>query len=181
MTDTQQVNQPLTPESQTRRQWRPTHRTAFFGVVLVIFLAYTEMAFQLDWITPGDRIGAGFFPRIVGSLAVLITLFAVVDSLRREAEEDSGFDEDESGEGDLGHHPLALLIAIVASAVFLFTLTSLGAIISSAVFMFGLLSYLNRGRWLMNVALSVLVPLGMYLLFQTALNAGLPSGLLPRF
>lgn len=181
MTDTQHVDQSLAPGSRARRQWRPTHRTAFFGVVLVIFLAYTEMAFQLDWITAGGRIGAGFFPRIVGSLVVLITLVAILDSLRREAEEDSGYDEDESGEGDLGHHPLALAIAIGASVVFLFTLTSLGAIIASAVFMLGLLSYLNRGRWLTNVALSVLVPLGMYLLFQTALNAGLPSGLLPRF
>lgn len=181
MIDTPQVDHPPEPGSETTRRWKPTGRTAFFGVVLVIFLAYTEMAFQMDWITGSGRIGPGFFPRIVGSLAVLIALFAIVDSLRREADEDSGFDEDESGEGDLGHHPLALCIAIGGSAVFLFTLTSLGAIISSTVFMLGLLAYLNRGRWLTNVALSVLVPLGMYLLFQTALNAGLPSGLLPRF
>lgn len=172
---------PAAEESSLHRRWRPTGRTAFFGVLLVVFLGYTEMAFQLEWVTRAGRIGPGFFPRIIGGLAVVVTLWAVVDSLRREDTDESGVLEEDTGEGDLGRHPAALLVAVAASAVLVLTLTSLGAILASAVFLFGLLSYLNRGRWLVNVVLSIAVPVGLYLLFQTALNAGLPSGLLPRF
>ncbi len=163
-------------------RWRPTGRTAFFGVLLVVLLGYTEMSFDLAWESAGGRIGPGFFPRIIGCLSVLITLVAVIGSLRPGAAVDEEvFGEDEVGEGDLGRHPIPLALTVGAAALFLVTLTSLGAILSSAVFMFGMLWYLNPRRWVVNVVLSIAVPLGLYLLFQTALNAGLPEGLLPRF
>ena len=34
---------------------------------------------------------------------------------------------------------------------------------------------------MLNIAISLGLPLGLYLLFQTLLNAGLPNGILPRF
>ena len=34
---------------------------------------------------------------------------------------------------------------------------------------------------MLNVCIAVALPLGMYLLFQSLLNAGLPEGILPRF
>lgn len=167
-------------EQEGGRHWG---RVAFFAVVLAITLAYTVIAFQMDRLSAGGRIGPGFFPQIIGSIAVLMTAAALVNSLRpgAVATDDVGFEEDEAGEGDLGRHPGALLVTIACSAFLLFSLNSLGAIISSALFSFALLTYLNRGRWLTNILVSVLVPLAMYLLFQTALNAGLPGGLLPRF
>lgn len=165
-----------------REDGRPWGRVAFFGVLLAVLIGYTGMAFQMDRISPGGRIGPGFFPQIIGALAVLLAAAGLVQSLRPGAPtDDVGFEEDETGEGDLGRHPVALGVAIALSAVFLLTLNGLGAILSSAVFSFGLLAYLNRGRWVANVLVAVLVPIAMYLLFQTALNAGLPSGLLPRF
>lgn len=169
------------PAPQGRPRWRPTGRTAFFGVVLVLLVGYTQMAFQMDWITSGGRIGPGFFPRIVGSLAVLVCLGAVVDSLRPDVGVEEDLIEEEAGEADLGRHPLTLAGVVAGTAVLWLTLTSLGAIVASAVFLFGMLAYLNRGRWVTNLVLSVVVPLALYLLFQTALNAGLPAGILPRF
>ena len=173
----------LTETGPAENRWRPTVRTIFFGIVLVVLIGYTEMAFELEWRTQAGRIGPGFFPRIVGLLGIVIALGAVVGSMRPGApvEDESGLDEDEIGGGDLGRHPFPLAVAVGASALFLVTLTSLGAILSSAVFMFGMLWLLNRGSWVLNLVLSILVPLGLYLLFQTALNAGLPGGLLPRF
>lgn len=162
---------------------RPWGRVAFFAVLLAIALGYTVIAFQMDRISAGGRIGPGFFPQIIGAIAVVLTAAALLNSLRpgAAAVDDVGFEEDEAGEGDLGKHPRALVVTIACSAFLLFTLNSLGAIISSAIFSFALLAYLNRGRWVTNILVAVLVPLAMYLLFQTALNAGLPGGLLPRF
>jgi hypothetical protein len=154
----------------------------FFAIVLAVLAGYLKMAFDLEWRTQAGRIGPGFFPRIIGVLGVAITIGAVVQSLRPGVgDEDETYDEDEVGEGDLGRHPVPVAITVAASALFLFTLNTLGAIISGAVFLFGMLWLLNRGRWVANTIISICVPLGLYLLFQTALNAGLPGGLLPRF
>lgn len=172
----------LRPEQTApTRRWRPTSRTAFFGVLLVVLVVYTEMAFELEWTTAAGRIGPGFFPRIVGLLGFVICLGALVNSLRPGVGDDEDLLEDEVGEGDLGRHPVPLLLAVVAGAVLLFTFLSLGAIVAGTLFMFGMLAFLNPGRWLFNAVLSVAIPLGLYLLFQTALNAGLPEGILPRF
>lgn len=171
----------LTEQSTPHRRWRPTPRTVFFAVLLVVLVGYTEMAFELEWTTRAGRIGPGFFPRIVGILGSAICLAALLGSLRPGADSDEDSLEDEVGEGDLGRHPGPLLLMVLACGVLLFTLLSLGAIVSGALFMFGMLALLNPGRWLLNAVLSIAVPLGLYLLFQTALNAGLPEGILPRF
>lgn len=171
----------LRPEQAPTRRWRPTARTAFFGVLLVVLVGYTEMAFELEWTTVAGRIGPGFFPRIVGILGSLICLGVLINSLRPGVGDDEDVLEDEVGEGDLGRHPVPLLLTVVASAALLFTFLWLGAIVAGALFMFGMLAYLNPGRWLLNAVLSVAIPLALYLLFQTALNAGLPDGILPRF
>jgi putative tricarboxylic transport membrane protein len=172
----------LVPEQDSsQRRWRPSSRTVFFGVLLVVLVGYTEMAFELEWSTAAGRIGPGFFPRIIGILGSLICTWAVLDSLRPGVGDDEVALEDEVGEGDLGRHPVPLLLAVVASGVLLVTFVSLGAIIAGAVFMFGMLAFLNPRRWVLNAVLSVAIPLGLYLLFQTTLNAGLPEGLLPRF
>jgi hypothetical protein len=142
------------------------------------------MAFHLEWTTQAGRIGPGFFPRVIGILGLLITLGALVNSVRSgvdDEDEDEGYVEDEMGEGDLGRHPVPVLLTVVAGAVFLVTLNPLGAIIASFIFLFAMLALLNPGKWVLNAAVSLVVPLALYLLFQTALNAGLPGGLLPRF
>lgn len=162
--------------------WRPTGRTIFFVFVLVVLAGYLNMAFALEWRTQAGRIGPGFFPRIIGCLGVVITVGAVLQSLRPGVgDEDEGFEEEDQGEGDLGRHPLPVVLTVAASALFLVTLNTLGAIISGAVFLFAMLWLLNREHLRANAIVSVVVPLALYLLFQTALNAGLPGGLLPRF
>lgn len=162
--------------------WGPTGRTVFFAVVLAVLVGYVFMAFDLEWRTQAGRIGPGFFPRIIGGMGVVITLGALLQSLRPGVgDEEEGFEEEDMGEADLGKHPLPVVLTVAASAVFLLTLNPLGAIISGALFLFAMLWLLNRGRWLTNTIISIAVPLALYLLFQTALNAGLPGGLLPRF
>lgn len=175
-----QTDLALEPSTPTRRL-RPTSRTAFFGALLVVLVVYTEMAFDLEWTTVAGRIGPGFFPRIIGLFGCLICLGVLVNSLRPGVGDDEDVLEDEVGEGDLGRHPVPLLLAVVACALLLATFLWLGAIVAGAVFMFGVLAFLNPGRWGLNAVLSIAIPLGLYLLFQTALNAGLPDGILPRF
>jgi len=156
-------------------------RVLFFAIILVIMLGYTGMAFQLEWITSGGRVGPGFFPRIIGSISVVICVGALISSLRgsQNIGNEEGFVEDQDADHSTRKYPVATTVAISANFILVATLTTLGAVVSSALFMFGMLAFLNRGRWLFNVVTAVSVPLIMYLLFSTALNAELPSGIMP--
>lgn len=157
-------------------------KTVFLAVLLVVLVLYTEMAFELDWRTTAGRIGPGFFPRVVGVASLLITAWSLVAAIRDpEAEDEVVALEDEVGDADFGKHPRLLAIMVVAMVAFAATLVSLGAIVSTAAFLILMLTLLNRGRTVLNVCIAVALPLGMYLLFQSLLNAGLPEGILPRF
>lgn len=166
-----------------RDRRRPTGRILFLSVLLLIEAVYAEMAFDLEWRTVAGRIGPGFFPRILGGLAILLTVLALVHSLRSGAddEEDVVGAEEEAGEADLGRHPLVMLVVVGASFALMALFTPLGAIAGCALYLAALLFFLNRGRPWLNVALSLALPVGVYLLFQSLLNAGLPEGILPRF
>ena len=167
-----------------RNSRRPTGRTLFLGVLLLVMAGYTLMAFGLEYETTAGRIGPGFFPRIIGILSLAILLWALVRSLRPGAvdDEDEVGGEAETGDADLGRHPIPLLLVLAAAFVLLLVFfIPLGAIISSALFLLVVLFLLNRQQPVVNVAIAVLLPVLVYLLFQSFLNAGLPAGLLPRF
>jgi putative tricarboxylic transport membrane protein len=167
-----------------RRLRRPTGRTLFFAVLLVVMAVYTQMAFDLLWVTAAGRIGPGFFPRIIGVLSLVIIAWGLVKSLLPGAvdDEDGIGGEDEAGEADLGKHPIPLILVLAAAVVFLLIFfVPLGAIVGSALFLLAVLFLLNRKQPVVNVVIALGLPVLVYLLFQTALNAGLPAGILPRF
>jgi hypothetical protein len=147
----------------------------FFGVLLVVLAGYFQLALGMEWRTAAGRIGPGFFPRFIGGIGMVLALVALVGSLRRaeaEAEVDGP---------DLGRHPRTMAIVVVASAALAAAFTVLGAIIAGALFLLGCLWLLNREHPVLNAVLGIGLSVGLYVLFQTLLNAGLPAGVLPRF
>jgi putative tricarboxylic transport membrane protein len=168
-----------------RGAWgRPTGRSLFLAVLTVVMAVYTQMAFDLTWETTAGRIGPGFFPRLIGILSLAILLWALVKSLRAGAvdDEDEIGGEEEAGAADLGRHPFPMLVVLAAAGVFLFLFfIPLGAIIGCALFLLVTLFLLNRRQPILNIAVALVLPVLVYLLFQTFLNAGLPPGVLPRF
>ena len=178
------MTSPATDQSKEARAlpaWvRP--KVVFLLLVLVMLAVYTEMAFGLEWRTAAGRIGPGFFPRIVGGLGMVLTVVTIVQTLRAPADQDETVPlEDETGDADLGHHPIPLLLVLAACVVMVVTLVSLGAIIASAIFMLAVLTLLNRGHLIFNLVLGIVLPIGLYVLLQTLLNSGLPEGILPLF
>jgi putative tricarboxylic transport membrane protein len=176
---------PSTDRPVGRGTPRPTGRTVFFALLLVVMAVYTQMAFDLEWNTVAGRIGPGFFPRIIGILSLAILVWALVTSLRPGAvvDEDEviGADDD-AGAGDLGRHPVPLLLFLAAGVVFLLVFfVPLGAIVGCALFLLAALFLLNRKQPVVNVVVALVLPFLVYLLFQTVLNSGLPAGILPRF
>lgn len=186
------------PAEQRSAGRRPVGLIAFLAVLGTVAVGYTVMAFGLEWRTTAGRIGPGFFPRIVGSLTAALCLVGILRALRPGARRqddvalpaDGGAQVEERtsaeqagdglGEGAGSRTFVAtMLVALVAMLALIAALVPLGAVISSALFLFGLLALLNPGRWVLNAVISVLLPIGLFVLFQTWLNAGLPEGPLP--
>jgi putative tricarboxylic transport membrane protein len=160
-----------------RRRWHGGPQALVFGILLVVLAGYFQLALGMEWRTPAGRIGPGFFPRIIGGIGVVLTLVALVRSLRR-VEPESEIDTDGP---DLGRHPRTTAIVVGAGAALAAAFTVLGALVAGALFLLGCLWLLNREHPVQNAVLGIGLSVGLYLLFQTLLNAGLPAGVLPRF
>lgn len=159
------------------RRWKVGARTVFFGILLVVFAGYVQLALGMEWRTAAGRIGPGFFPRIIGGVGVVLTLVALVRSVRRAEPETES--ETETDGPDLGRHPRTMAIVVGASVALAAAFTVLGAVVAGALFLLGCLWLLNREHPVLNAVLGVGLAVGLYLLFQTLLNAGLPAGVLP--
>jgi hypothetical protein len=149
----------------------------FFGVLLVVFACYSQLALGMEWRTAAGRIGPGFFPRIIGGIGIVLTLVALAGSLRSEPDVDG--EAAEGGAADLGRHPRTMVLVVAAAAVLAAVYTALGAVVAGALFLLGCLWLLNREHPVVNAVLGIGISVGLYLLFETLLNAGLPAGVLP--
>jgi putative tricarboxylic transport membrane protein len=161
-----------------------TTRLLFLLVLILVMTAYTVMAFDLEWRLQNGQIGPGFFPRIVGSLTLIGLLVVTARVLLggsgvsasaspADADEEAELGIDGDGRTDAWITVGAVGCMVVCYALF----ESLGALLASILFLVLLLSLINRGRHLQNALVSVLVPIGLYLLFEVLLDSGLPPGL----
>ena len=142
-------------------------RIAFFVVLLAASVFYSYIAFiDLDFMTRSGRLGPGFFPRIIGVMAILMTLWATWDEMRST----------DAPDGDAQNwRDVALLMALALGYAVLLRL--FGGFVATVIFLAITLSLLNRGQMLRNALIAVLVPGFVYLLFDRILNANMPPAL----
>ena len=144
-------------------------RVAFLAAIFCVAALYTYSAFELNFLTSTGRLGPAFLPRIVGVLLVVMCLYGLVMEVRGRRRQAEAV---EPGDWrDLG-------IVVGLTAAFVALLNVLGGVIAMAAFLFAALSVFNRGRLMQNLSLTVLLPLGVYLLFDVWLNASMPQGIL---
>jgi putative tricarboxylic transport membrane protein len=175
------TSQPTVSEPRSGRDvnWP---KLTFFGVLLLAFAFYTEMAMGMEWRTAAGRIGPGFFPRILGLTAIAVIVAAGVREIFFRPDDETT-DEveaaEEAAEPDLGRHPLALVAFVVAAAVFVALLGVLGAAVAGVLFLGATLWFLDREHHVRAVIIAVAVPVLLYLALQVGLDVGLPQGILP--
>ncbi|GGE28022.1 hypothetical protein GCM10007276_01510 [Agaricicola taiwanensis] len=146
-------------------------RIVFLALLLTASLLYSYYAYDtLSFLTTTGRLGPGFFPRIIGTLLVVLCLAALISDRRSAADE-----------GDIGVAADAWSVAamVLASIGYLVALRLVGGVVGTVIFLLVILSIFNRGRYFLNATLSVAVPACLYLLFVVTLNADMPEGLLP--
>ncbi|MDB4053154.1 tripartite tricarboxylate transporter TctB family protein [Octadecabacter sp.] len=142
-------------------------RLAFMFVVLAGAIFYSYVAFiDLSFLSRTGRLGPGFFPRLVGVSAVVMTIWVIVDLLRDQRPEE----DDASSWGDV----VKLMVLALAYAVLL---RLFGGFIATVIYLAMTLTVMNRDKYLQNVILSLTFPAGVYLLFDKLLNANMPPAL----
>lgn len=136
------------------------------GAVFYSYVAFTDLGFM----TRTGRLGPGFFPRIIGIAAVLVTLAALAGELRRPPGPGIGLPQ---------WKQVALLAVPALGYVVLLRL--FGGFVATVIFLAVSLSVLNRGQMAKNALISLLIPAGVYLLFDRVLNASMPPALFDLF
>jgi putative tricarboxylic transport membrane protein len=142
-------------------------RLAFTAAILCIAVFYTYWAFaELSFLSSAGRLGPGFFPRIIGLLLIAACVLTLAGDLRtREG-------------GTVSSYWRITLVVAGLSGAFVLLLNVLGGPLAMIVYMLATLSLLNRGRILQNIAVSIALPVALFLLFDVWLNASMPPGVL---
>jgi len=158
-------------------------KLAFLSLILLVFAFYTQQAMGMEWRTVAGRIGPGYFPRILGGVAMTVTVLAIITEVlskpKPKKELNAVEAAEEAAEPDLGRHPLTLAAFVVAAAVFVGLFGLLGAALSGVIFLAATLWFLDPEHRVRAMIIAVAVPVLLYLAFQTGLNVGLPQGILP--
>ncbi len=144
-------------------------RIIFLLVLLGGGIFYSYIAFaDLNFMTRTGRLGPGFFPRIIGLSIVVLSIWAIVDARRQSAADPvpAGYWRD-----------VTILVGI--ALIYAVLLKILGGFLATVAFLLLALSVLNTGRHLQNGIIALLLPAAVYLLFDVALNASMPPGMVP--
>jgi putative tricarboxylic transport membrane protein len=142
-------------------------RLAFTAAILCVALLYTWWAFaELSFLSSAGRLGPGFFPRIIGLALIVACLLTLAGDLKKREG------------GALSSYWRITMVVACLSGAFILVLNVLGGPLAMFVYMLATLSALNRGRILQNIAVSIGLPVVLFLLFDVWLNASMPQGLL---
>jgi putative tricarboxylic transport membrane protein len=154
-------------------------RLLFLLGLTLLAAAYTVMAFGMQWQVEAGQIGPGFFPRIVGVATLLGCAVAIARAVlgARASRHPTGGDETKTGGESRRTDPAVTALSVGCMVLFYLVFEPLGALLSSVLFLGLMLALVNRGRHRVNAVVSVLVPVGLYLLFEVLLETGLPPGL----
>ena len=139
-------------------------RVAFTAAILCLAVIYTWWAFaDLSFLSSTGRLGPGFFPRIFGLFLIAACLLTLAGDLKAR----------HGGGAVSSFWRITVLLGALSGALVLL-LEVLGGPLAMAVYLLAALSVLNPGRTLQNVAISVCLPLALFLLFDRWLNASIP-------
>lgn len=140
-------------------------------LLFIIASVYLYLSFQLPNY-PYAPVDADVIPKGLGILMLILSI-ALFFSRAIETEA-------EKAKRNIPKKELLVLLAVFAM-IFLYILLfeMVGFIVMTAVFIFFCSWFLGYEKWKTNIIVSILFPLGMYVIFVFALGISLPNGILP--
>jgi hypothetical protein len=136
--------------------------------VIAFAVSVSVQAYQVGSRWVDGQAGPGFFPFWLGVLLALCGAIILV----REARAANGkpFFHDRTG--------LMSVVKVTSTAVGMLVLTYLiGFRTASIIYLFVYLRFIGKHRWPAVIAMSLLIPISGYYLFERVLQVGLPRGI----
>ena len=127
------------------------------------------MAWQAEKLSIGTahRPGPGFFPFYLGLLLVGVSLIVFFQGLKQRP-----------GEAETGIKRGRVFLALTAVFIYAFIIELAGYLLSTFFLMLLLLRMMVRKGWWFAPLISLVIPLGSYVLFKIWLQVLLPRGVL---
>lgn len=150
-----------------------------FVCILILAGLYFWATEQLPSLEIGDPLGPKAFPRLLGVALLVTAVLLLFEMIRGRKPASSSKDiMPAKAAAENVSYPV---VAAVSVWTFLFFLVfeTLGYVISASIYLIVLTSYFHRGKWVMNLATSILFSLGSYLMFTKVLGVNLARGILP--
>ena len=143
-------------------------RSAFTLLILCLSVFYTYAAFaNLNFLSSTGRLGPGFFPRIIGVALIVACVAELAIARFRPGERPPASD-----------YAGTVVLVGGLTALFVLAMMVVGGYAAMIAFMLATLMILNRGRPVQNLAIALILPTAVYLLFNVWLNAAVPRGML---
>lgn len=151
-----------------------TDRVIFVCTILAA-VAYLYATTLIPTLEIGDPLGPKAFPRLLGIFLLIGAglLFAEIWKERKAAAPASHSEEPSDW-----RHIRVLAGVVVWTGLYYVSFDKAGYIVATGVYLLALMAWFNRGKWIANVATSVLFSALSYYMFLK-LDVRLPQGILP--
>ena len=134
---------------------------------------YLYATWQLPTLAIGDPLGPKIFPTLIGLLMVLSCIVLVWEMARNSASQTRVLNDLLVDPDD---RPMAVGAVWLWLLLFVTLFELAGFVIAGTLFLFGFFAYFNRTKLGMNLTLSILLPITVYVIFKRFLGIPLPSG-----
>jgi putative tricarboxylic transport membrane protein len=119
-----------------------------------------------------DPLGIRTFPAVVAIGALIAGALLLFEKYREQQNQS----EKEGQTVETKNRPLAAGAVLGWMLLMYILLETLGFAVSIALMLFGLMAFFNRGKWIINAAVSVLFSIGFYFVFTKLIGVPLPRG-----
>jgi hypothetical protein len=156
-------------------------RKANLGVAIFLFLIgaitmYDSVRLGFRWV-PGFGPGAGYLPFYLALGILVCTGISIVKQIRQLSKEGIVGDKRLIQEGGLS----PILWVLIPSTVMVILTSIIGLHFAAAVFLFFYMRKVGDIGWLECALVSILFPVGMYLVFDRFFLIPLPDGILGNY
>jgi putative tricarboxylic transport membrane protein len=148
---------------------KPDIIAGILGLAIAAYVIYTAYYFPEDKVL---LLGPSFFPTCLAGGLGVFSLLLLIGALRGRSRPGN----DPFNIKDPGVH--RAIISLLAIIIYCALLKAVGFIITSAVYLFALMYLLQRRDYLKMAAVSVVVTLLVYGIFNRLLDISLPAGFL---
>jgi putative tricarboxylic transport membrane protein len=136
-------------------------------VMFILGGAFFYFTLQLEEPPLVDPLGIKTFPLLVAVGGFIAGVLLLIEVYRAKRHRETAENE---------NRPLAVFAVLGWMLLTYLLLETLGFAVSITLLLFGMMSFFNRGKWFVNITVSVLFSVGFYLVFTKLIGVPLPRG-----